>query len=72
MKATFENSFCLDNRCIHHFEDMCMGALSDNGSETEIEPLVTSQRIKDCPEFKAGTFIIYEVDLKEEDFDELR
>jgi len=68
MKATYENSFCMDSSCIHYFEDMCMGALSNNGSETEIEPLVTSQRIKSCPEFRAGTFLIYEVDLKEEDF----
>lgn len=68
MKATYENSFCINSKCIYYFEDMCMGALSDNGSQTEIEPMTSRPRINDCPEFRRGTFLIYEVDLKEEDF----
>lgn len=67
MKATFENSFCMDSKCIHYFEDMCMVALEEKG--TEIKPYTNKERdSQDCKEFKAGTFLIYEVDLKEEDF----
>lgn len=67
MKATYDNSFCMDNKCINYFETSCMVALSEKG--TEIEPYTDKERdSKNCKEFIPGTFLIYEVDLTEEDF----
>lgn len=62
MKATYENSFCTNNDCIHYFEDMCMVAMSEEG--TEIEPFNNKERdSKMCKEFKAGTYITYLYDM---------
>lgn len=67
MKATYDNSFCMDSSCIHYFEDSCMIALAEKG--TEIEPLdEMAQNGKKCEEHKAGTFLQYVVDLGEEDY----
>ncbi len=69
MKVTYDNAFCMDSKCIHYFEDTCMVAMAEKG--TEIEPDNIPGRLRDskeCKEFKAGTFLAYEVDLKEEDF----
>lgn len=67
MKATYDNSFCMDNNCIHYFEDMCMLCMTEKG--TEIEPLDDLWReSKECKEFRAGTYLVYEVDFSKEDF----
>ena len=68
MKAIYENSLCMDSNCINYFENMCMVALGNEG--TEIEPYQSEYRCsKNCREFKAGTFLVYEVDFEEGDFE---
>lgn len=73
MKATYKNSFCMDNDCINYFEDMCMLCMME--TESEIEPYNIQYieekgrgSIKDCKSFKRGSNIIYEIDLTDEDF----
>lgn len=69
VKATYDNSFCMDSNCINYFEDSCMEALTDKG--TEIKPFTDKERdSNECGEFKSGTFLVYEVDLTDEDFKE--
>jgi len=66
MKAIYKNSFCMDNSCMNYFEDSCMVALAEKG--TEIEPFSDKERdSRDCKEFIAGTFLLYEVDLGEDE-----
>lgn len=73
MKATYDNAFCMDSKCIHYFEDTCMVAMAEKG--TEIAPYNLEYiekhgrgKSKDCPEFRAGSHLLYVVDLGEEDF----
>lgn len=62
MKAVFENAFCMDSKCINYFEDMCIAALEEKG--TEIEPYTFDERDSEkCGEFKAGSFIAYVADF---------
>ena len=68
MQATYDNAFCMDSKCIHYFEDTCMVAMAEKG--TEIEPDNNPGRLRDskeCKEFKAGTHLAYEINLGEED-----
>lgn len=66
MKATYKISFCMDSNCINYFEDSCMVALAEKG--TEIEPFDNEIRdSEECKEFIAGTFLAYVIDLGEED-----
>lgn len=69
MKAIYKNSFCTNSDCINYFEDMCMIAMAEKG--TDIEPFNNKERdSKKCKEFKAGTFLRYVVE--EEKISELR
>lgn len=61
MKAIYENAFCMDSKCINYFEDMCMVALDEKG--TEIEPYTFDERDSEkCGEFQAGKHIGYSED----------
>ena len=56
----------MDSNCIHYFEDMCMLCMME--TESEIEPYIDNERDnKDCKEFIPGTFLVYEIELTEED-----
>ena len=73
MKATYENSFCMDHKCIHYFEDMCMLCLEEKGTEVAPYNLEYIEKYgrgksKDCPEFRAGSYLLYVADLGEGDF----
>lgn len=75
VKATYDNSFCMDSNCIHYFEDMCMLCMTETGDEIapyNIEYIEEKGRgsIKDCKSFKKGSNLAYEVDLTDEDFKE--
>ena len=61
MKATYKNSFCTNNDCINYFEDMCMIAMAEKG--TDIEPFNGEKTDKKCKEFKAGTYLTYLFDM---------
>lgn len=66
MKATYDNAFCMNSNCIHYFEDNCMLAMAEKG--TEIEPYDDiGKDTQECQEFKAGTHLAYVIDYKEED-----
>lgn len=68
MKAVYENSFCMDSTCMNYFEDMCMVAMNNKG--TDIEPYQSEPRCsKECKEFTPGTFLAYEVEFEEGDFE---
>ena len=64
MKATYNNSFCMDNKCINYFEDMCMLCMMETGDEIcpyNIEYIDKFERGKsrDCKSFVGGTNIGY-------------
>lgn len=67
MKATYKNSFCMDSKCIHYFEDSCILCFEEKGTEIEPYNLEYIDRYgrgksKDCPEFRAGSHLMYVVD----------
>ncbi len=60
MKATYKNSFCMDSDCINYFEDSCMLALVEKGTEIEPDHIPGHLRkSEECKEFERGTFSGY-------------
>lgn len=67
MKATYDNSFCMDHKCINYFEDTCMLCLEGTGEDVEpynIDYIDKHGRGKssDCKEYTPGKNIGYLVD----------
>lgn len=64
VKAIYENSFCMDNNCIHYFEDMCMLCMQE--TEDSIQPYNLEYinkygrgSTKDCESYAAGSNLAY-------------
>lgn len=53
MKAIYDNTFCMDSKCVNYFEDMCLLALDEKGMD--IEPYNDEYReSEECKEFVEG------------------
>lgn len=64
MKAVYKNAFCMDHTCMNYFEDTCMVALNEKG--TDIIPYTFEERdSNECGEYIAGKFIAYVMDEEE-------
>lgn len=64
MKATYDNSFCMDSKCVNYFEDMCMLCMAETGDEItpyNLEYIAKHGRGKssDCKSFVLGTNMGY-------------
>lgn len=69
VKATYDNSFCMDSECIAHYENMCMRCMSEEGCEIFPDSTISLETREShlCKAFKEGTFVAYAIDFEEGD-----
>lgn len=64
MKINLKNSYCIDNRCINYFENMCMQALLDDKKDVNPREKLEDANAE-CKEFKRGSYLLYVVDQED-------
>ena len=64
MKSTYDNSFCMDSKCVNYFEDMCMLCMAETKEEIcpynlEYIDKYGRRKSSDCKSFVGGTNMGY-------------